>query len=343
MLRPAVQPGSKIDYEWPAEEVTLAFESSVQLSSVRTVAQLGLVRPQYGTRSIDGERDTSSRIATESFRSRSGLPQRLLEAAFLARHSFTRRGQPRPRRSNFAACFVPWADTKADLGKPVEIARAEGTRRRELGTRAEGVLRRDSVVLKCHASMARAATSAPTSSNLIHRDYASVLRDITQPSFAINPDYIPQTVTLNDDRVLHGRRPHRRWQAPHRRQGRQDDRSSTRPTSRRCGPSAVSVMPDDLLKKLGPEQTRDLLTFLLTPAPRMPRDYAGSEKRPKPRTIAEVNAVLAGAPKPAGEDAAALASCWSPGRRTTARASTITRRGRRRGPSCSPPATRSRS
>jgi type 1 glutamine amidotransferase len=63
-------------------------------------------------------------------------------------------------------------------------------------------------------------------------------------------------------------------------------------------PAAVSVMPDDLVKKLGQVQTRDLLTFLLTPGPSMPRDYVGSEKRPKPRTIAEVNAVLAGAPDP---------------------------------------------
>lgn len=31
----------------------------------------------------------------------------------------------------------------------------------------------------------------------------------------------------------------------------------------------------------------------------MPRDYAGKEGRPKPRTLAEVNAVLAGAPNPA--------------------------------------------
>ena len=62
--------------------------------------------------------------------------------------------------------------------------------------------------------------------------------------------------------------------------------------------SALSVMPDDLLKKLTPEQTKDLLTFLLTPGPSMPRDYIGAEKRPKPRTVAEVNAVLAGAPNP---------------------------------------------
>jgi type 1 glutamine amidotransferase len=40
------------------------------------------------------------------------------------------------------------------------------------------------------------------------------------------------------------------------------------------------------------------LTFLLTPPPSMPRDYVGAEKRPKPRTVAEVNAVLAGAPNP---------------------------------------------
>jgi type 1 glutamine amidotransferase len=63
-------------------------------------------------------------------------------------------------------------------------------------------------------------------------------------------------------------------------------------------PSPLSVMPDDLLKKLTPEQQRDLLTFLLTAPPHMPEDYKGAEKRPKPRTLAEVNAVLAGAPKP---------------------------------------------
>src|SRR5204862_6782376 len=30
MLRPAVQPGSQLDYEWPAETVTVAFDSSVR-------------------------------------------------------------------------------------------------------------------------------------------------------------------------------------------------------------------------------------------------------------------------------------------------------------------------
>jgi type 1 glutamine amidotransferase len=63
-------------------------------------------------------------------------------------------------------------------------------------------------------------------------------------------------------------------------------------------PSALSIMPDDLVKQLGPDRTRDLLTFLLSAPPSMPRDYTGPEPRPKPRTAAEVNAVLAGTPNP---------------------------------------------
>ena len=55
-------------------------------------------------------------------------------------------------------------------------------------------------------------------------------------------------------------------------------------------------MPEKLPEQLGPERMRDLLTFLLTPPPQMPRDHPGP--RPKPRTLAEVNAVLAGAPNP---------------------------------------------
>jgi type 1 glutamine amidotransferase len=61
-------------------------------------------------------------------------------------------------------------------------------------------------------------------------------------------------------------------------------------------PSSVSTMPEGLLKPLSTEKTRDLLTFLLSPPPSMPLDP--SKPPPKPRTVAEVNAVLAGAPNP---------------------------------------------
>ena len=61
-------------------------------------------------------------------------------------------------------------------------------------------------------------------------------------------------------------------------------------------PLSISTMPEGLPKLIGPDRLRDLLTFLLTPPPQMPRDLAGP--RPKPRTVAEVQAVLAGAPEP---------------------------------------------
>jgi hypothetical protein len=59
-------------------------------------------------------------------------------------------------------------------------------------------------------------------------------------------------------------------------------------------PSAVSTMPEESTKQLGPDRMRDLMTFLLTQPPQMPRDHAGP--RPKARTLAEVNAILQGAP-----------------------------------------------
>jgi type 1 glutamine amidotransferase len=55
-------------------------------------------------------------------------------------------------------------------------------------------------------------------------------------------------------------------------------------------------MPEGLPKLLGPERTRDLLTFLLTDPPRM--TDLGRQKPPEFRSRKEVEAVLAGAPTP---------------------------------------------
>ena len=38
----------------------------------------------------------------------------------------------------------------------------------------------------------------------MHRDYASVLRDVANPGFGINPDYIGHVIALNDGRILTG-------------------------------------------------------------------------------------------------------------------------------------------
>jgi putative heme-binding domain-containing protein len=133
--------------------------------------------------------------------------------------------------------------------------------------------------------------TGPDLSNLIHRDYASVDRDIHAPSAAINPDYIAHSVALADGRVLQGTlRTEGDRLLVGDTGGRQTavDRADVEATS----PSAVSIMPEGLDTALGPERLRDLLTFLLTD-PLSPAKLE-PDGAPPPRRRSELDAVLKG-------------------------------------------------
>ncbi len=129
----------------------------------------------------------------------------------------------------------------------------------------------------------------------MHRDYASVHRDVTLPSYAINPDYISHVVALKDGRILTGTL---------RTKGnglevidtRAEVTSVNRDDVEEMSASTKSIMPEGLPEKLGRDKLRDLLAFLLTKPPHMPLDGAASP--PPPRSRKELAAVLAGAPNP---------------------------------------------
>ncbi len=292
VLRPAVQPGSKLDHELAAEKVMVAFDCTehtvvttpaakpvhVYQNSPHTVAFFHAQPPRGETVPVE--------VVLTVTQTKAHLSNTFGTAASEARRPF-----PLHR------ALLPWADTKADVGKPLVVDRP-----RELdgGSWARGrkvYFSEEAACFKCHGVHSQGGTIGPDLTNLIHRDYTSVMRDITQPSFAINPDYLASVVVLKDDRIIAG---------VVRTVGDKlhigDANGNTTVVDKAevdsIKASPVSVMPDDLLKKLTPEQTRDLLTFLLTPGPRMPDDYVGPEKRPKARTLAEVNAALAGAPNP---------------------------------------------
>ncbi len=141
----------------------------------------------------------------------------------------------------------------------------------------------------------RGARIGPDLSNLIHRDYASVLRDIVQPSFSINPDYIGHIVAMNDGQVLTG--------VLRTEQGGlylgdekgtvtrlpKDDIASMKPAQ-------TSIMPKGLDSKLTAEEMKNLMTFLLTEPPHMPMDVP--LPAPPLRTMAEVSKALAGSQDP---------------------------------------------
>ena len=147
---------------------------------------------------------------------------------------------------------------------------------------------------KCHTMRGVGGKIGPDLSNLPQRDYASVLRDVTQPSFAINPDYVSQTVLLADGRALAGTT---RVDGDNLIVADQEGKETVVPRAdvEELAHSPQSIMPEGLPKALGEERLRDLMTFLLVEPPHMP--VYGELPPPPPRRMADVEAVLAGAEK----------------------------------------------
>lgn len=117
---------------------------------------------------------------------------------------------------------------------------------------------------KCHRIGGEGGDIGADLSNLIYRDYASVLKDINEPSAAINPDHIAYNVQLTDGEVETGvllRNNNEEIVL-----GQATGKSLTIPRARVAvmKASAVSLMPEGLLKGLTDEQQRDLMKFLLT-------------------------------------------------------------------------------
>ncbi|HEU0038771.1 MAG TPA: ThuA domain-containing protein, partial [Verrucomicrobiae bacterium] len=169
---------------------------------------------------------------------------------------------------------------------------------------------------KCHAVGGRGGKIGPDLSNLIHRDYASVFKDITQPSAAINPDHIAYNLELKDGESVSG--------VPAGGEGDElllaDATGRLATVSRKqivsMKPSAVSLMPEGLLTALSSAQVKDLLTFLLMP-PLLEPAALEIPGEPPPRRRAEVEALLnltgrSNAPPPGVEKPLAIVLCAGP-------------------------------
>ena len=287
MLRPAVQPGSQIDFEWPPETVTVRFESSGTLHvSAQETATLGVRNANATEMTLRPERNKAVPIELS-------IAKQAGSAALAV--SWTTNEDTRPRPLPTRRMFVLWADTSGKAAEPStpspppELAGGSWARGRKefFGEQA--------ACSKCHTVHGQGGTIGPDLSNLIHRDYASVLRDISTPSFALNPEHLSYVVRLADGRTLTGV-----IQEAGEKLRIGDIKGVVTEVSRdeieEMKASPISTMPDGIPKLLGPDRLRDLMTFLLVNAPQMPRDYVGP--RPKPRTIAEVNELLAGTPNP---------------------------------------------
>ncbi len=284
MLRPAVQPGSTVRSTLPDEVVTVTFKAN------------GPIQVQTPDASPRREPGPDGRhVAKVHVHPKANEPvpvEVVLETGESAALEVTYEtlDDARPRPLALRRFLLPWA---------VAAGTSETIERREIAALKGGDWRRGRDLFhgelarcsSCHKVRGRGESIGPDLSNLIHRDYASVYRDIHAPSAAINPDYVAHSIALRDGRVLQGTiRSEGDRLVVSDSTGRQlvIDRSEVETTAA----STVSIMPEGLDTALGPEKLRDLLTFLLTePLTPAPDDREGA---PPPRRRSEVDAVLKG-------------------------------------------------
>jgi putative heme-binding domain-containing protein len=116
----------------------------------------------------------------------------------------------------------------------------------------------------CHQVRGEGGVIGPDLSNLVHRDYESVLKDIVQPSAAINPDRIAYSVVLRDGTSTAGMLLDDNPESITLGDATGAKRVIPRASVIEMRASPVSLMPEGLWQALSAQQQRDLMTFLLT-------------------------------------------------------------------------------
>ncbi|MGC1273253.1 MAG: ThuA domain-containing protein [Planctomycetaceae bacterium] len=290
MLQARVQPGSKLDYELTPEHVTATVTASEPFTLKTPTGEVTAEHRDDGyvaAFETETTTDTPAIPLEVVLESESGKPD--LTVSWHTAESEI----PRPLAT--VRMTLPWAKRSSEPVDPLaervipELAGGSWAKGRAVffGEKAS--------CSKCHAVHGNGGTIGPDLSNLVHRDYASVFRDVNNPSYAVNPDYIAHAIVLKDGRVLTGT-----LHGDGDRLLVSDTQAKTTEVSRddveEMAPSTKSIMPDGLQKQISPEAMKDLLTFLLTKPPQMPLDGPGEP--PPPRTRVEVQSVLAGAPEP---------------------------------------------
>ena len=258
MLRTAIQPGANPGFEYPAETVTVRFKANGPLSL-------------KSTGKIERLADTLVQVTTQSAKDR-WLPVEI-ELATNGREpalevSWVTTEDSRPRPLPLRRILLPWArPAEADAidfskRNVPEIAGGDWERGRKV------FLGEQAACFKCHQIRGSGGKIGPDLSNLIYRDYASVLKDILTPSAAINPNHLAYTIELKDGETLTGVVLDQT--ARELTLGQANGASLTVPRQKiaRLSASSISLMPEGLWQGLNAADQRDLMTFLLTLSPK---------------------------------------------------------------------------
>ncbi len=119
----------------------------------------------------------------------------------------------------------------------------------------------------CHAVKGDGGALGPDLTNLVHRDYASVLHDILEPSATLNPEYLAVTLELKNGQTAAGVLLQSWNQVYILGQVTGEKLTFPRDQVNAVKPLGVSLMPPGLLHPLSETERKDLLTYLLREAP----------------------------------------------------------------------------
>jgi putative heme-binding domain-containing protein len=254
MLQPAVQPDAKLDYDYQPERVTVAFNASSKLE----VKVGGNAAPVINNEARVTTQPVENRWLPLEIALTTGAGEPRLDVSWFTAED------PRPRPFPLRRILLPWAKPHVPIAMVTRIPEIEGGD----WERGKKIFFGDQVACyKCHRIGGEGGTIGADLSNLLYRDYASVLKDIAEPNGAINPDHIAYNVELTDGSIEAGV-----LLGNNREEvvlGQTTGQNLRIPKARVTGmkASAISVMPEGLLLALDAQQQKDLMTFLLTPAP----------------------------------------------------------------------------
>lgn len=253
MLQAATQPGSKLDYEPAPEVVTVSYKSDAPLEIEARGARVERISERESRLTV-----TSRDGVWVPVKLTLSTPARKLDV------NFTTNLDRGPRPLALTRMVMPFAKPPgayAKAGAIPEIAGGDWTRGQKL-------FMGKATCFTCHQINGQGFAVGPDLSNTHHRDYASVLRDLQEPSATINPDAVAYTVIMKDGTAAVGTRIG-------------ETNTELKLASPGGGVTALrkvdiekkealptSLMPPGLLEILTPDERKDLLAFLLGEPPR---------------------------------------------------------------------------
>ncbi|MBC8094763.1 MAG: c-type cytochrome, partial [Akkermansiaceae bacterium] len=252
MLIPATQPGSRLDFTPEPETVTVTFRSD---------GRLAVDSP--GSR-IERINDGESRLTVVAPRENQWLPfsLTLTTPARKLDVAYTTTRDPRPRAIGTRRFLMPFAQPAKNEDEARVIPEIAGGNW-EAG---RAVFKGKAACAICHQLRGDGVLVGPELSNLIHRDYVSVLKDIAEPNASINPDAVGYVVTLKNEESITGTRLSETADELEIAQVGGTVTKLKKSQIIETEPMSISLMPEGLDKALTAVELRDLMTYLLTEA-----------------------------------------------------------------------------